>query len=118
MRAGEWRSVQVPAVRHSPAVVADWWQRVPFDHHNALEPLRQYPGREQARHAGAQNDGLIDARVALAGQRPHLLAPRRTSSLQAKHPRHQEATLIRPCPGTRSGVFRLDGLPASPARSA
>jgi hypothetical protein len=57
------QAVQVPAVRHAAAVLAGRWQHVPLDHHYLFEPLGQYPGREQARHAGPENDGLVTVRV-------------------------------------------------------
>jgi hypothetical protein len=44
LQAARMQRVQVPAVRHAAAVLAGRRQRVPFDHHHALEPLRQDPG--------------------------------------------------------------------------
>ena len=36
---------------------------VPLDHYHLLEPLGQHPGRQQARHADAQNHSLVAVRI-------------------------------------------------------
>jgi hypothetical protein len=63
LAAARVQAVQVPAVRHAPAVLADRRQPIPLDHHHPLEPLRQHPGRKQTRHAGAKDHHLVTARV-------------------------------------------------------
>jgi hypothetical protein len=63
LAAARVQAVQMPAVRHTAAVLPDRRQRVPLDHHYAVEPLRQHPGRQQARHAGTEDDRLITVRV-------------------------------------------------------
>jgi len=63
------QTVQMPTVRHAPAVLPGGWQHVPLDDHYPFEPLRQHAGREQTRDAGPENDGLVTVRVS------HVLAP-------------------------------------------
>ena len=67
--AARVQAVQMPAMRHTPAVLSDRRQHVPLDDHHPLEPLRQHAGREQARHAGPENDCLITVHL------EHVLTP-------------------------------------------
>ena len=59
LAAARVQAMQVLPLRAPPAVLTDRRQRVPLDHHHPLEPLRQHPGREQARHAGTHDHRLV-----------------------------------------------------------